>query len=640
MSIPHYSLFPHSRHVDVMQTAYQPQGKPDYVLASAVTKQQPPNKMQTLSIITSSVMSPATTIGTFSRHSSHRPDAQALPSEDLVLPTMATPSPSRPRPQHHKSKSAPNVRSSPLHQASPSPDSNPGLESPEIPSSLPLTRRKTMAHKKSDIGLVLNATPALEPLPPWSPYYCSNPDAETPTRRARNSTLPNDKRSFGARAVAAGMVPPSLDLNDKHRACDSSIVELTSPYTPVTKQKRGLFSKSRSFGMLRRSTISNDDQNNASTVPVPPLPVTPHYLSLPTPASPMTMSYAVDRAERNLLNDIITPARHRPHLDLSTSPPPLISPSSSDAWSPTSVSPSSPKPAFLNQKTYFLSSPRIPPRQSSKRVLPSSPALDERLYFTATSAEPSNIDSGRDLASSLSLSLRTTTPDVDSRSFDSRMLYGASPSASLASVASTPRSRGRTNSHSASGQLRSPRKQKLPGRLDMPLPPLPHSLPTCLPPSRPIPPVPVLATTQRVESCSETLDLPSMSTPASCPHALIRTPTPTPFTSTPINHSLRRAASDTPAPAPTLQSYWDIDADSVVDTPRPRPSSMPLWRKVKAGLHLAKRSWEKGMSAGSSANGSGSGSGSVRESSVSEEEWGRDGTRKRSGREEAGAWFF
>ena len=634
MSIPHYSLFPHSRHVDVMQTAYQPQGNPDHVPASAVIKQQPLDGMGVLATTTSDSMLLPTTIGTSSRRSTCRPEAQVLPSRGSMLPSLTTLSPSRPPPRHHKSKSAPNVRPRPSIQSPSSSTQNIVLESPLAPSPAPLIRRKTVTNKQSETGLVLNATPALEPLPRWSPYYCSNPDAETPTRRARNSTLPNDKRSFGARAVAAGMVPPSLVPNDQHRTCDSPTV--TSPMTPVAKEKRGLFRKSRSFGMLRRSTISHEDQVTAWTVPVPPLPVTPHHLPLPTPASPMSMSHTIDRSQHRLPSDITTPARTRPHLDLSTTPPPLILPSSSDAWSPTSVSPSSPTPTFLNQQTYFLSSPPIPPRQSSKRVAPSSAAHDARVYFTGTSAEPINMDSGEDLASSPSFSLRTTASDVDSRSFDSRMLYGASPSASLASVASTLRSRGRTKSHSASGQLRSPRKQRLPSRLDMPLPPLSHSPPSCLPPSRPIPPIPVASTTAAPVVLSVT------NTPIPAPGPATATATaPFPSTNpTPINYNLRRAASDAPAPAPALQSYWDTDADSVFNTPKSRPSSMPIWRKVKAGLHLAKRSWEKGMSAGSSGNGSGSGSGSFSESCVSEEECGRDGTKKRMGREEAGAWFF
>jgi hypothetical protein len=320
---------------------------------------------------------------------------------------------------------------------------------------------------------------------------------------------------------------------------------------------------------------------------------------------------------QHLPSDLTTPAKHRPHLDLSTSPPPLISPSSSDAWSPKSASPSSPTPAFLNPQTYFLPSPPLP-HQSSKISPPLSSAHDPRVYFTT------NLTSSRDIHSSLSF--RTATPDVDSRSFDSRMLYGASPTASVASVASTPLTRGRTISISANGQPRTPRQHKGLCRLDMPLPPLPRSAPACLPPNRPLPPVPVPVMQQAESHTAATFVQSITSTPTPAPpHAtsilphppLILSITSTPAsasftaaTSTPAIHTLRRAISETPAPAPTLQSYWDTDNESVVDKPKQRPSSMPIWRKVKAGLHLAKRSWEKGMSAGGNGSGTGSGSGS------------------------------
>jgi hypothetical protein len=239
MSIPHYSLFPHSRHIEVVQVAYQPQVTLVHVSAHAATKQHSPDKTEVLTTSTNGPVMPSPTIGTFSRSSTYRPEAQASPTQDPMLPTMTTPSTSRPAPRHQKSKSAPNVRPRHPIQAPSSSASNLGLVSPLNPAPTPLIRRKTVAHKQSETGLVLNATPALEPLPPWSPYHRSNPDAETPTRRARNSTLPDSKQSFGARAVAAGMSPPPSMLDNQH--CTWATTETISPTNPMTKEKRGLF---------------------------------------------------------------------------------------------------------------------------------------------------------------------------------------------------------------------------------------------------------------------------------------------------------------------------------------------------------------------------------------------------------------
>jgi len=619
---------PHSRHIDVMQKAYQSQVTPDRLAAYSVTRQQPPAQREALSSVTNDIATPPATNGTFSRCSTYRPEAQVSSAQEPMVLSITTQSSSRPHPRHQKSNVAPNVRPRPANQGPSSSASDLAVGSPLTSSPIPLIRRKTVTHKQSDTGLVLNTTPAPEPLPPWSPYTRSNPDADMPTTRARNSTLRDYKRSLRARAVAAGIGPPSLFVGNELSAA------ITSPETPMAKEQCGLFRKSKSFGMLRRSTVSNEPQLMVSALPLPPMPMSPsHTLPVSTSSSRMSMPHNIDlcSTRQHYLNDITTQARHRLHLDLSISPPPLISPSSSDIWSPSSASasPSSPKPAVLSQQTYFLSPPPVPARESFKRIQPSSHPHDGYIHFTPSSMDTINIDLPDDSASSP----RTTTPDVDSRSFDPRMLYDASPSASLASVASTPRSRGRTNSHSASGQLRSPRQQKLPGRLNMPLPAMPYSPPTCPPPSRPIPPVPVTPTAASYTSRSLAVSFTSTPTPA--PATISATasasfPAPSSPTTT-HTHALQRAASETPAPESTLQSFWDSDGDSSIDKPKPWLSSMPIWRKVKAGLHLAKRNWEKGISASGSGNGSGS---------VSAQESGRECVEKRVGKEEADRGSF
>jgi hypothetical protein len=547
--------------------------------------------------------------------------------------TLASQAVSNPKAAHKKSKSAPAIRLA--HIASQYNHDIPSTQSASITeafvSPLANNRNQVKASSKVPRPLVLNPTPALEPLPRWTPFSCHDPTVETPTGRGRASTCA--AKDYPHTVRAAGVPMPSLVDNHVRNKYQPSKTSLAShparsgssgwpmlpssvPATPPTQSRSTaspippvLTSSSTTCGRnnhYRRSISIEDFRNHKgmqglpqamASEPVPQIP--PRYRATFPPMTPKLQRSRSMKAINHLpLDTSATPASPTYSYLSLTTPPSLTSSISSasslfssgtttsTASSHTATSPLTPSTQTSAQQSYYMEA-LTPISCNPTHLVPLTPP-----HYSLAKLEflpRSNLDK-LNLEWEMASSIHTVTTDHERRSVDSLALRQfTTPTASSGSLVST----GGGNSSERRGSAHSRKSARRRGTM---LQEVAFGPPTTPPPCKPLPQLPPgveVAVTQNTAAHSTTHAVPQLTLATTISTACDKTAAKAelPHLQKPVQQQIKEHEV----------SYFDLSSDDEDLRKESRPASIAVWRRVKKALGMKQKiketegsDWEAG----------------------------------------------